>query len=184
VRAFCCVLHTSHGLQGPTYGEVVAANLIEPLSSLYAQLFGLVWEGSFMQKTNCKGKDLFFYFILLNPLDGANILKSQFTWFTAKATVGLLPDKAQRLDDKPVYLFDYSISQQDCPDEVSPWGRQKYPFDNPPILKGVIDEARIVGVDEEKRPIQLQRVFIQVLPGVYKLWEYAALLSNPVSSGQ
>ena len=93
------------------------------------------------------------------------LFKSQVTWFPAKASIGKLPDKHKRLDDKKSYLYDYSVSKTDCPDEVSPWGRQKYPFDNPPPLKLLYDEARIVGVYDDK-PIQLVRVFLNVYDGL------------------
>ena len=57
---------------------------------------------------------------------------------------------------------------------------QKYPFDNPPPMNMLIDESKIVGVDKDNRPIQLNRVFVKVLPGVLVPLQYEALLGNPL----
>ncbi|CEM32876.1 unnamed protein product [Vitrella brassicaformis CCMP3155] len=168
---------------GTKYGEMIWVDLPEPFRSAYTGLFNLAFQGFFVQKTVCKGEDLYFYFVLLNPFDGGKVFKSQYGWFTAKVTKGQLPDEKQRIDDAPSYLFDYRITKEECPDQVSPFGRLKYPFDNAPILNTVLDEGRIVGIDKENRPIILLRIFFEVMPGKFALWEHGLMLGNPLDGG-
>ena len=52
------------------------------------------------------------------------LAQSQITFFPAKAYIGRLPDEKAQLDDCEAYIYDYSISKTDCPDEVSLLGRQ------------------------------------------------------------
>ncbi|CEL99416.1 unnamed protein product [Vitrella brassicaformis CCMP3155] len=149
-------------LLGPHWGGILNSILHEPAEDIYRGLFGLVFEGALFQKTSCKGEDLWFYFPLLNPFDGGKLFKSQVTLFTARVTTGQFPHEKHR------------ISKEDCPDLASPWGRLKYPLDNPPILKDIIDEARIVGVDEKGRAIILNRAFLKIWEDVVIFLQYEA----------
>ncbi|CEM03582.1 unnamed protein product [Vitrella brassicaformis CCMP3155] len=168
---------------GVTKGELVwATGVLPPVAQLlYGEAFELVWEGSFLQKTVCDGRDFFFYFSLLNPLvDGAKLGVGQVVAMPAKAGVGRLADPKVRLDDQLSYVYDFGISKtEDCLDQVSPFGRQRYPFDNVFPINLVREEGRIVGVDDTGRTIELQRDFFEVLDGMLVPFQYEAMLAGP-----